>query len=108
MQWYFLYRLLVCGGLLCVLWLLKLFLVCVRTVYLQLLQCARFAFRDQNSQNKVWQRYLASLKHQERYQDINKGPNENFRGCKKLSEVELMCLVVKLKEPKFLIDEFRN
>ena len=56
----------------------------------------------------MWQRYLASLKHQERYQDINKGPNENFRGCKKLSEVELMCLVVKLKEPKFLTDEFRN
>ena len=37
----------------------------------------------------------------ERLSDIKKGPNDNVRGCKTLSNVEPMYLEVKLKEPMF-------
>ena len=44
------------------------------------------AFRDRNSPSKMRLRYLEVLKHQERLNGIKKGTNDNFRGCKILSQ----------------------
>ena len=62
---------------------------------------ARIAFRDRNSQSKMRLRYFDVLKHQEGLNDIKKGTNDNFRGCKALSKVKPMYLEVTLKESMF-------
>ena len=46
-------------------------------------------------------RYLETLKHEKRLNVIKKGPNDNFRGCKTLSNVQPMYLEVKFKKPTF-------
>ena len=46
-------------------------------------------------------RYLDVLKHQEGLNDIKKGTNDYFTGCKALSKVKLMYLEVTLKESMF-------
>ena len=55
-----------------------------------------YAFRIRNCED-----ILEILEHQERLNDIKKGPNDNFRDCKILSKVEPMYLEVKLKESMF-------
>ena len=59
------------------------------------------AFRDRNSPSKMRLRYLDVLKHQERLNDIKKGTNGDFRGCRALSKVKTIHLLVTLKESMF-------
>ena len=59
------------------------------------------AFRDRNSTSKMRLRYLDVLKHRERLNDIKKGTNDDFRGCRALSKVKPMHLEVTFKESMF-------